>query len=73
MELTKVNVKKRLRNWKTWTAIASLVGFVLMKSGAVEAKGFIDELMPYLFAVGVALGVWSDHESDGKRGDSDEV
>ncbi|NOP79589.1 hypothetical protein HNV23_08835 [Bacillus paranthracis] len=65
MELTKANVKKRLRNWKTWTAIASLLGFVLMKSGAYEAKGFIDELMPYLFAVGVSLGVWSDH--DGKE------
>lgn len=56
------NVKKKLLNWRTWTAVFSLIGFILMKAGYFEAKNFLDELLPYIFAVGVALGVWSDHE-----------
>lgn len=60
--MNKENIKKRLYNWKVWVAVMSLVGFVFLKAGVPEAKNFLDELMPYIFAVGVSLGVWSDHE-----------
>ncbi|WP_242221561.1 hypothetical protein [Bacillus cereus group sp. BfR-BA-01380] len=53
---------RRLKNWKTWVALASLIGFLLMKFGLTEAKSFVDELLPYLFTLGVALGIWTDHE-----------
>ena len=60
--MTKENMQKRLRNWKTWVALASLLGFICVKAGLLETKSFIDEVLPYLFALGVALGIWSDHE-----------
>ena len=68
MNLLKDNVKKRLRNWKTWVAIFSLLGFLFTKFGVPEAKSFLDELAPYLLTVGIALGIWSDHE-ESEKGD----
>ncbi|CUB58791.1 hypothetical protein BN2127_JRS10_04643 [Bacillus subtilis] len=62
MNLSKENMQKRLRNWKTWVALASLLGFIYAKAGLLETKSFIDEVLPYVFTLGVALGVWSDHE-----------
>ena len=56
------NIQKRLRNWKTWVALASLLGFICAKAGLLETKSFIDEVLPYMFTLGVALGIWSDHE-----------
>jgi len=64
--MTKENIVKRLRNWKTWVALFSLVGFVFTKFGMPEADNFLKELLPYLFAVGVALGIWTDHEDKGE-------
>ncbi|ANS50153.1 hypothetical protein BT246_48170 [Bacillus thuringiensis] len=29
--MTKENIQKRLRNWKTWVALASLLGFICAK------------------------------------------
>ncbi|WP_242224452.1 hypothetical protein [Bacillus cereus group sp. BfR-BA-01380] len=63
--MTKENILKRLSNWKTWVALFSLVGFLLTKFGLTEAKSFVDELLPYLFTLGVALGIWTDHEEKG--------
>ncbi|MGE6961292.1 hypothetical protein ACQKIW_15075 [Bacillus thuringiensis] len=60
--MTKENMQKRLRNWKTWVALASLLGFICAKTGLLETKSFIDEVLPYIFTLGVALGIWSDHE-----------
>lgn len=60
--MSKENIKKRFRNWKTLIAIASLIGFLFVKAGVPEAKNFLDEFMPYLFAVGISLGIWTDHE-----------
>ena len=37
-------------------------GIRLCKAGLLETKGFIDEVLPYMFTLGVALGIWSDHE-----------
>ncbi|MDC2867553.1 hypothetical protein [Bacillus sp. BP-3] len=59
------NMTKRLKNWKTWVAIASLIGFLLTKFGLTEAKTFVDELLPYLFTLGISLGIWTDHEDKG--------
>ncbi|OUA96557.1 hypothetical protein BK704_27020 [[Bacillus thuringiensis] serovar konkukian] len=64
MKVTKENIQKRLRNWKTWVALFSLVGFLFSKFGLPEAKSFLDELAPYLLSVGIALGIWSDHEEN---------
>ena len=64
--MTKENIKKRLRNWKTWIAVFSLLGFLFTKFGVPEAKTFLDELAPYLSSVGIALGIWSDHDVNQK-------
>ncbi|EJV41746.1 hypothetical protein [Bacillus toyonensis] len=60
------NVKKRLTNWKTIVSIVSLVGFIFTKAGLLEYKNFLDELMPYIYTVGIALGIWSDHDEKPK-------
>ncbi|HEQ3529160.1 TPA: hypothetical protein VGS93_005728 [Bacillus cereus] len=60
--MTKENIQKRLQNWKTRVALASLLGFICAKAGLLETKGFIDEVLPYLFTLGVSIGVWTDHE-----------
>ncbi|PGC95120.1 hypothetical protein [Bacillus toyonensis] len=60
--MSQKNIQKRLRDWKTWIAIASLLGFFCAKAGLLETKSFIDELLPYIFTLGVALGIWGDHE-----------
>ncbi|MED1537006.1 MULTISPECIES: hypothetical protein [Bacillus] len=64
----KQDIKKRFRNWKTWVAVFSLVGFLFTKFGLPEAKSFLDELAPYVLSVGIALGIWSDHEEN-EQGD----
>lgn len=73
MNLSKENIKKRFRNWKTWVAVFSLLGFILTKFGVPEAKNFLDELAPYVFVLGMTLGIWTDHETsseyDNKKGD----
>ena len=56
--MTRENIQKRLRNW---VALA-LLGFICAKAGLLETKSFIDEVLPYMFTLGVALGIWSDHE-----------
>ncbi|MGZ7151870.1 hypothetical protein [Bacillus sp. BC08] len=66
MNQSKENIKKRLRNWKTWIAVFSLLGFLFTKFGVPEAKTFLDELAPYLLSVGIALGIWSDHDGNQK-------
>lgn len=66
--MSKENIEKRLRNWKTWVAVFSLLGFLFTKSDVPEAKSFLDELAPYLLSVGIALGIWSDHD-DNQKGD----
>ncbi|EOV9528845.1 hypothetical protein [Bacillus cytotoxicus] len=71
--MSKENIKKRFRNWRTWVAVFSLIGFLLTKFGVTEAKSFLDELLPYVFALGMALGIWTDHETsseyDNRKGD----
>ncbi|PEO03116.1 hypothetical protein CN553_00770 [Bacillus cereus] len=62
MNVSKENIQKRLRNWKTWVALASLLGFICAKAGLLEKKSFIDEVLPYIFTVGVSLGIWTNHE-----------
>lgn len=60
--MTKENIQKRFRNWKTWVALVSLLGFICAKAGWLESKQVIDEVLPYVFTLGVSLGIWSDHE-----------
>ncbi|MCX2825252.1 hypothetical protein RGU76_30405 [Bacillus pseudomycoides] len=64
--MNKQDIMKRFRNWKTWVAVFSLVGFLFTKFGLPEAKRFLDELAPYILSVGIALGIWSDHEENEK-------
>ncbi|MED1477134.1 hypothetical protein P4U57_22940 [Bacillus pseudomycoides] len=64
--MSKENIKKRFRNWRTWVAAFSLIGFLFTKFGIPEANSFLEELLPYVFAVGVSLGIWTDHEEKGE-------
>ena len=43
----------------------SLLGFT-HQVWSTRSKTFLDELAPYLLTVGIALGIWSDHEGNGK-------
>ncbi|MGE7331678.1 hypothetical protein ACQKJ7_29820 [Bacillus thuringiensis] len=47
---------------RTKGALASLLVFICPKAVLLETKSFIDEVLPYIFALGVALGIWSGHE-----------
>ena len=38
------------------------LGIYLCEDWVTGDKSFIDEVLPYLFTLGVALGIWSDHE-----------
>ncbi|MBW3496856.1 hypothetical protein [Bacillus sp. FDAARGOS_1420] len=60
--MNKENIQKRLQNWKTWVALGSLLGFICAKAGLLETKSFIDEMLPYIFTLGVSLGILSNHE-----------
>ena len=37
-------------------------GIICAKAGLLETKSFIDEVLPYMFTLGVSIGVWIDHE-----------
>lgn len=63
MKYSKAEVVNRLTNWKTIVAIVSLIGFLFTKFGMSEAKSFLDELMPYVFTVGISLGIWTSHDN----------
>ena len=63
--MNKENIAKRFRNWRTWVAVFSLIGFLFTKFGMPDADNFLKELLPYIFAVGVSLGIWTDHEEKG--------
>ncbi|WP_335407807.1 hypothetical protein [Bacillus thuringiensis] len=39
-----------------------MIGFIATTAGHAETKTFLDKLLPYVFAVGTALGIWHDHE-----------
>ncbi|PEA82704.1 hypothetical protein [Bacillus pseudomycoides] len=64
--MSKENIKKRFRNWRTWVAAFSLIGFLFTKFGIPEVNNFLEELLPYVFAVGVSLGIWTDHKEKGE-------
>ncbi|MBW3496252.1 hypothetical protein [Bacillus sp. Fil] len=65
-------ILKRLRNWQMWVATFSLVGFLFVKLGAIEAKDFLDELMPYLYCLGISLGIWADYEEEERKTEKEE-
>ena len=37
-------------------------GIYLCKGWVTGDKSFIDEVLPYMFTLGVSIGVWTDHE-----------
>ncbi|ARW58281.1 hypothetical protein DeepPurple_gp030 [Bacillus phage Deep-Purple] len=60
--ISKEELLRRLMSWPTIVAIVSLIGFLATTAGHAETKTFLDKLLPYVFAVGTALGIWHDHE-----------
>ncbi|PEE39399.1 hypothetical protein [Bacillus pseudomycoides] len=63
--MNKENIKKRLRNWKTWVALFSCFGLVLSAFGINGFEGNLEKVQQAVYMFGIALGVWSDH-GDGK-------
>lgn len=61
MSITSKELLRRLRNWKTIVAILSLVGFIAIKSGHAEVNSTINEALPYIYAVGISLGIITSH------------
>lgn len=62
MRLTKENIVKRLRNWKTWVALFALVGLVLKSFGYVGFEGQLGDIQNIVYTFGTVFGIWSDHE-----------
>lgn len=68
MKLTKENTVKRLRNWKTWVALFALAGMIAKSLGYAELEGQLGQVQEVVYALGVILGLWTDHETM-KEGD----
>ncbi|PEW66955.1 hypothetical protein CN448_18670 [Bacillus cereus] len=66
MPLTKENIKRRLRNWKTWVALFSCAGLVLSAFGITGFEGKLDTIQKAVYLFGIALGIWTDHEEKGE-------
>lgn len=65
MKFTKENIIKRLRNWKTWVALFALAGMILKAFGYAGFQGELGQWQELVYTLGVLLGVWSDHDSNG--------
>jgi uncharacterized membrane protein len=63
MKLTKENIFKRLRNWKTWVALFALIGMIAQSLGYADFKGQLGQIQEVIYTVGVLLGLWTDHET----------
>ncbi|MCU5020519.1 hypothetical protein OCD65_27965 [Bacillus paranthracis] len=63
MKLTTAEVIRRLRNWKTIVAITSLLGFIATEVGHVEVDETIKQALPYIYSVGISLGIITSHGS----------
>lgn len=62
MKLTKENIFKRLRNWKTWVALFALAGMIVKALGYAELEGQLGQAQDVVYVLGVMLGLWTDHE-----------
>ncbi|SFC03155.1 hypothetical protein SAMN04488168_101513 [Bacillus sp. 491mf] len=60
--MNKENIKKRLRNWKTWVALFSCLGLMLPVFGVKGFEGDLEKVQQAVYLFGIALGIWSDHE-----------
>lgn len=67
--MNKENIKKTIPQLENMGCGFSLLGFLFTKFGVPEAKSFLDELAPYLLSVGIALGIWSDHDVNSEGDD----
>ncbi|WP_342046002.1 hypothetical protein [Bacillus sp. OTU530] len=63
MKLTKKEIIKRLRNWKTIVAIFSLIGLVLKSLGYADLEGQLGQIQDAVYTVGAALGIWTNYPS----------
>lgn len=66
MPITKENIKRRLRNWRTWVALFSCAGLVLSAFGITGFEGKLDMIQKAVYLFGIALGIWTDHEEKGE-------
>lgn len=69
MKLTKENIFKRLRNWKTIVALFALVGMIVKTLGYADLEGKLGQIQEIVYALGLVLGVWTDHEAKMKGED----
>ncbi|MDM5439840.1 hypothetical protein QUG02_17400 [Bacillus hominis] len=61
MPLTKENILKRLRNWKTWVALFSCFGLLLSVFGVTGFEGNLEKVQQAVYLFGIALGIWTSH------------
>ena len=60
--MNKENIKKRLRNWKTWVALFSCFGLILSAFGVTGFGSDLEKVQQAIYMFGIALGIWTDHE-----------
>ncbi|MFD0768884.1 hypothetical protein ACFQZ1_08150 [Bacillus sp. CGMCC 1.60114] len=64
--MNKQNITKRFRNWKTWVAVFSCIGLMLPVFGVKGFEGDLEKVQQAVYLLGIALGIWSDHEENPK-------
>ncbi|AJH17135.1 hypothetical protein ACU80C_28835 (plasmid) [Bacillus mycoides] len=73
MPLTKENILKRLRNWKTWVALFSCLGLILSVFGVTGFEGNLEKVQQSVYLFGIALGIWTSHGDDADQNEKGDV
>ena len=73
MPLTKENILKRLRNWKTWVALFSCFGLILSVFGVTGFEGNLEKVQQAVYLFGFALGIWTSHGDDTDQNEKGDV
>lgn len=61
MKITKEEIIKRLRNWKTWVGLFSLIGLLLKTMGYGDFTGQLGQIQDAVYVLGSLLGFWTTH------------
>lgn len=63
----KMDLKRKLRNWLVWMAMARLITFIVRQATGLDISDTMNELLIILFPLMVSLGVLNDPENKGDK------
>lgn len=67
--MNKENIKKTIPQLENMGCGFFFAWIFIYKVWRSRSKSFLDELAPYLLSVGIALGIWSDHDVNSEGDD----